>query len=407
MVERKVEKHDIKKENNIKVDTIENFEKPKKSKISKEDSENKFSDTFKIRDFEVFDEFPSENRGKSKSSIDISKNEIKISLKFLVIILIVILITGISIYYFSKSSKNVAAKINGEIITLEDLDKTFNTLPEQYKLFVTKKDLLEQLIQAKVFYLEAKKEGIIVSKDEAKTKLDEIRNLSGLSNEEFLKNLNEQNTSEKELVDNYVKQLTVQKFIEEKLLKDINVSEEELKEYYKDNNAQFKISEQVVVSHILIRDTSISSQDQETKAKELLKRVNKDNFCENVKQYSADTASIDTCGEYKFTKDDPLVQEFKDLSFKQKVGEIGIVKTQYGWHIVWTKEKIPAKTFSFDEAKNDIQETLKTDKAREKYKEFYEEIAKNYKITINYKEGENSINNNPINNINDIAQQNI
>ena len=37
--------------------SIENFEKIGVTKFSKKDSENKFSDTFKIRDFEVFDEF--------------------------------------------------------------------------------------------------------------------------------------------------------------------------------------------------------------------------------------------------------------------------------------------------------------------------------------------------------------
>jgi len=56
------------------VSDIDNFEKLEKSKFSKKDSENKFSDTFKIFDFEVFDEFSSGKRGYSKSSIDNSYN---------------------------------------------------------------------------------------------------------------------------------------------------------------------------------------------------------------------------------------------------------------------------------------------------------------------------------------------
>ncbi|MBS3080654.1 RNA 2',3'-cyclic phosphodiesterase [Candidatus Pacearchaeota archaeon] len=50
----------------------ENFEKLKKSKFSKKKSENKFSDTFKIKDFEVFDEF-------SLGKLDYSKFSKKIS----------------------------------------------------------------------------------------------------------------------------------------------------------------------------------------------------------------------------------------------------------------------------------------------------------------------------------------
>ena len=50
------------------VSDIDNFEKLEKSKFSKKDSENKFSDTFKIFDFEVFDEFSFRKLGYSKSS---------------------------------------------------------------------------------------------------------------------------------------------------------------------------------------------------------------------------------------------------------------------------------------------------------------------------------------------------
>ncbi len=53
---------------------IESSEKLSNSKLSKQDSENKFSNTLKIKDFEVFDEISLGNRGYSKSSI---KKEIK------------------------------------------------------------------------------------------------------------------------------------------------------------------------------------------------------------------------------------------------------------------------------------------------------------------------------------------
>jgi len=49
-------------------DIIGNFEKIGITKFSKKDSENKFSDTFKIFDFEVFDEFSFRKLGYSKSS---------------------------------------------------------------------------------------------------------------------------------------------------------------------------------------------------------------------------------------------------------------------------------------------------------------------------------------------------
>lgn len=322
---------------------------------------------------------------KITDDISISKNELKISKKFIIFGVLIILIASyfvITNYY--KRSESIAAKVNGEIITIEELDKAYNSLPEQYKTLIDKKDLLDQLIQAKVFYLEAEKRGIIVDKDEAKKMFDDIKDVSGLSDEEFAENIAKQGINEEELIESYSKQLTLQKFLDENLLNKIEITDENVKKYYDDNIVQFKLDEQVVVRHILIGDSNMTKEEKNSKAKELLKNINKDNFCDYVKNYSSDIASVDNCGEYKFTKKDPFVEEFKDLSFNQNVGQIGIVDTQYGTHIIWTAEKIPAKTLKFDEVKDKIKDFLKNQEARNLYKGFYDEIAVNYKIEIIY-----------------------
>src|SRR3990167_4502528 len=228
-----------------------------------------------------------------------NKEIIKIPKKYFVITVVIIAILIIGGYFYFQNTKNVAAVVNGEVITISDLDKAYESLPAQYKLVIDKESLLEQFIQAKIFYLEAQKQGLIVS-------------------------------------------------------------EEEIKKYYNDNIDSFKVDEQVVVSHILITDINSTKEQKNEKAKELLKEITKDNFCDYVTNYSDDPGSIQICGEYTFSKNDPFVQEFKDFSFKQKVGDIGVVDTQFGTHIIWTKEKNPAKTFSFNEVKEKILEFLKT-----------------------------------------------
>jgi len=313
-----------------------------------------------------------------------NKEIIKIPKKYFVITVVIIAILIIGGYFYFQNTKNVAAVVNGEVITISDLDKAYESLPAQYKLVIDKESLLEQLIQAKIFYLEAQKQGLIVSEEEAVIKLEEIKNLSGTDEEEFKKDLEERGVSEKELIKDYAKQLTVQRFIEENLMNKIQISEEEIKKYYNDNIDSFKVDEQVVVSHILITDINSTKEQKNEKAKELLKEITKDNFCDYVTNYSDDPGSIQICGEYTFSKNDPFVQEFKDFSFKQKVGDIGVVDTQFGTHIIWTKEKNPAKTFSFNEVKEKILEFLKTEEARKKYKTFYEEIAKDYKIEMKF-----------------------
>ena len=178
----------------------------------------------------------------------------------------------------------------------------------------------------------------------------------------------------------YDKQLVVKKFLDENFLNGITITDEEVRDYYTANSKSFRIDEQVVVRHILIGDATLAKEEQKAKAEEVLKQANQENFCELVEKYSTDPGGKDNCGEYKFTKDAQYVEEFKTLAFTQNVGDIGIAETQFGSHIIWTKEKIPTKKLSFDEVKDKIIEYLKIQKGKDDYKKFYETLAENYEI---------------------------
>lgn len=327
-----------------------------------------------------------ENKAKSPEEEKITK-EIKISKNFFVA-LIIILVIGVFVFIVMQkqnSQKDTAAVVNGEIITLTELNKAYDSLPPQYAGTVTKTSLLNQIIQTKVFYQKAEKQGLVISNEEANQQLQLAKLSSGLSEEEFFARLAE-GTTESELVDQYTKQLTIQKFIDENLLNKIQISDEEVESYYSNNPEEFKMYDQVAVRHILIGNPELSSEEQDKKTKELLPQLTQSNFCEFVDKFSTDTASIPMCGEYKFTQSDAFVEEFKKLSFEQAAGEMGIVRTQFGSHIIWTVEKIPARTLTLDEVSEQIRSFLKTEKGRKQYESFYEEVSKDSKIEIRFKE---------------------
>jgi len=279
-----------------------------------------------------------------------------------------------------------AATVNGEVITVGDLNNAFDSLPQQYRGSVTKDALLTQLIQTEVFYQEAVKQGNVVSKEEAEKEFAQAKQLSGLSDDEISKNLASQGTSMEQLLDRYIKQLTIQKFISDNLLDRIEVSDDEIQEYYDGNTQLFQVDEQVVVKHILIGDEDLPPKEQDVKAEEVLSQLNENNFCDFVNDYSTDTASLPTCGEYTFTMADPFVEEFKKLSFDQEVGNMGIVRTEFGPHIIWTVEKNPPQTIELDEVEESISDTLKAQKGQEQYQEFYDSLAVNNEIEVIYSE---------------------
>jgi len=305
----------------------------------------------------------------------------------IVIILILAIIFAYTKYYpkpTTTNENNIAAKVNGEIITFSELDKTYNTLPQQYQLMTSKKALLSQMIEARVLYQEAKKQGVSVSQEEAQQYLAQLKIQNGLTEEQFIQTLTRQNLTVEELTNQFVKQLTTQRFLNETILSKEVIVDKDIKNYYNANKSQFEVPEQVSVRHTLIGNESLTTNQQNETARALLKKITKDNFCEYVTNYTTDIESVPACGEYNFTKTDQLVQEFKDFSFSQTVGTIGIVKSQFGFHIIWVVKKTSAKTLPYNEVKDQIKTLLINQKAQQDYKNFYEALLKNYVINIYY-----------------------
>ncbi len=59
-----------------------------------------------------------------------------------------------------------------------------------------------------------------------------------------------------------------------------------------------------------------------------------DDFEKLMLQYSEDPGSAQGGTSYEVKPDAALVFEFRRMSLRLKVGEIGLVKTIYGWHII-------------------------------------------------------------------------
>ena len=109
-------------------------------------------------------------------------------------------------------------------------------------------------------------------------------------------------------------------------------------------------TKKAVVQHILIswqdlgagyagaqdpRGKQRSRAEADALATQVLGRVRAgENMEALMAEYSEDVGSAKTGRSYPVTPDEKLVFEFKRLSLRLNVGEAGLVKTSYGWHII-------------------------------------------------------------------------
>jgi peptidyl-prolyl cis-trans isomerase D len=90
--------------------------------------------------------------------------------------------------------------------------------------------------------------------------------------------------------------------------------------------------------HILIAADKSKDEKQiaikKKTADSLLKLINKDNFTTFVDKFSEDPGSKTNGGKYDNFLEGEMVKEFSDFCATQPIGKIGVVKTDFGFHII-------------------------------------------------------------------------
>ena len=96
--------------------------------------------------------------------------------------------------------------------------------------------------------------------------------------------------------------------------------------------------EQAKVRHILISSKEGDANDAENKklADSILYAVRRDSskFTKLVQKYSKDPGSVPNGGVYSWFPKGQMVPEFEDFSFNKRIGSSGVVRTNYGFHII-------------------------------------------------------------------------
>lgn len=265
-----------------------------------------------------------------------------------------------------KNGKEVAIKINGENITADDL---YDELREKYAKYQIIDD-----IDKKIFNVVYKGDKDI--EEQVKNQYESYESQysqNGQSFDEVLENYGYKNADEfkDELRLSFQRAKAIDDYIKD------NISDKEIKKYYDETYAG-----EISAKHILISTNSMSEDEAEKKAKDLIKQLNDGaDFSTLAKENSDDPGSKENGGDLGYFGKGQMVTEFEEAAYNLKVDEYTKepVKTSYGYHIILkTGEK---KKTSLKKAKENIIETL-VNKKKEEDKLIsvtaLDEIRKNY-----------------------------
>jgi len=263
----------------------------------------------------------------------------------------------ISILFVVSSvlSAQTLVTVNGEKITKGDVEAILmnatqgrlNQLPPE-KQISFQKEVLQQLVAKVLIYDDAKKSGILKSK-------------------EF-------KTEYKKVQERVKKEVAIQIWQKAQFEK-LKISDKKLKKYYDDNRGEFKEAASVHARHILVKTSS--------EAKALLKDLTslKDSalqtkFIALAKEKSVGPSGA-SGGDLGIFPKGKMVPEFDKEVFSMKAGTVSQpVKTQFGFHLIYLEEKNKAKDLDFKEVKAFIEQRLKLEKFKVSMKEKMEKLEK-------------------------------
>ena len=156
----------------------------------------------------------------------------------------------------------------------------------------------------------------------------------------------------------------------------VQVTQDDLRAYYDQQREQYRVPEQVKVSHIWIKmplpgadgkvDDKAVAQAQ-GRADDLLKQLKGGAKFEDVaKKYSEDPGSANVGGSLGWIGKGQMAAEFEKAAFSLPKGQMsGVVKSIDGFHIVRVDDKQDAHIKSLDEVKVEIEPIVKHQKGQQ------------------------------------------
>ena len=148
----------------------------------------------------------------------------------------------------------------------------------------------------------------------------------------------------------------------------INPSDADLQRLYNADRDRFRTPERVQVRHILLKTTGKSPADDakmKAKADDLLKQIKAGgDFADLARKNSEDPGSANKGGELGWILRGQTVKPFEDAAFSLKPKDIsGVVKTEYGYHILQVLDHEQAHQRTFDEVKTQLADEFRKQRA--------------------------------------------
>lgn len=309
-------------------------------------------------------------------------------------VVVVVAAAGIGAWVLSgkvRRQSAVAAAVNGDPILWSQVDAEIGRAAAQFGIDPKSpefqkqqvdltKAVIDQLVGVRIVLQEAQKRNLQVSDKDVNEQLDGIR--KRFPTEAEFKTALERNGFTLASLTEVIRVNLTQRRVAEAVAP-ASVTEDEVRRYFEANRAQYDRPARIKVSHILFR---VAEQGKESVARAkarivLAKLAEGASFEDLARQYSDDQGSAQRGGDLGLVSRGTLVKEFEEVAWALKPGQTsGLVKTQYGLHIIKVYQVADAQAAQYERVKDEIRQHLLTSKREKAFEAWLEQQRKAAKI---------------------------
>jgi len=295
----------------------------------------------------------------------------------------------------SELIDRVVAVVNGDIVTLYDLNRAFKPYeanikalrypPEQERqtLFQVRSDVLNQLIDSQLADQQVKRYQISVTQKEIDTTIERLKEARSFTDEQLRQGLAAQGLTMEEYRKEIESQILRSKLVNREVKSKIVITKDDIKAYYETHKQKYAGSRKYYLWNIFIKASEYERDDALKEIQAIEAKLKQGaSFEALVKQLNESTAPAKGTDLGLYRRDE-LSAQLQTVVENLKAGEYSqVLETNFGYQIIYVQEiqETPAKPI--EELEADIRQILYNEYVDNRYQEWLGEMRDRSYIRI-------------------------
>ncbi len=292
----------------------------------------------------------------------------------------------------------VAATVDGEVVTLSDLEERAGSEWERVQRLPSGKErdearvaalrrALDSVVAEKLLARQAKELQLEVTDQQIDAAIQDIKTRNRFDDEKLDQALSEQGLDRKGFREQVRRELETYQVLQNKVRGRVKLSDDEVRNYYQTHPQEFGGEEEVKVRHIFLPLPEDAPKAEEERARahgeRTLQRLKTGEDFAKVAREVSKGPSAPEGGDLGWLRRGTIQKQLEDVAFALKDGQIsGLVRAGPGLHVLKVEERRRGGGKTFEQASEDIRARLYEEQVGSYRQQYLDELRKGAHIEV-------------------------